>query len=186
MDLVRGALRSRHLSRRTEEAYTGWIRRFIIFQGKRHPRDMGESEVSAFLSNLATHRQVSASTQNQALAALLFLYKAVLGRPLAWVGGVVHAKRPHRLPVVLTRDETQQLLARLSGLPRLAAALLYGSGLRVLEALTPRVKDLDLDKREILSATARGARTGAPSYRSPCSGTCAAICTGSSSSTAAI
>ena len=117
----------------------GWIRRFILFNGKRHPDEMGESEITAFLSHLATHGQVSASTQNQALAAILFLYRQVLGRELDWLAGIVHAKRPERLPVVLSRDEAAAVLARMQGVPALMASLLYGSGLRVLECAPLRV-----------------------------------------------
>jgi integron integrase len=139
----------RHLSPRTETAYRGWIRRFILFHRKRHPDTMGASEVSAFLSSLATAGRVSASTQNQALAALLFLYATVLGRTLPWMDDLVRAKRPERLPVVLTRGEVCSILQRLGGPTSLVAGLLYGSGLRLLEALELRVKDLDLDRREI-------------------------------------
>ena len=158
MQQVRNAIRLKHLSRRTEEAYAGWIRRFILFHDKRHPRDMAEAEVAAFLTSLAQRGSVSASTQNQALAALLFVYKAVLGRPLGWVEGVVHAKRPQRLPVVLTRDEVRDLLGKLRGTSWLVAALLYGSGLRLLEALTLRIKDVDLEKQELHIRDGKGRR----------------------------
>ena len=158
MEQVRNAIRTRHLSRRTEKAYAGWIRRFILFHGKRHPRDMAESEVAAFLTSLAQHGSVSASTQNQALAALLFLYKAVLERPLGWIEGVVHARRPQRLPVVLTRDEARDLLGKLKGTCWLVATLLYGSGLRLLEALTLRIKDVDLEKHELHIRDGKGRR----------------------------
>ncbi len=127
----------------------GWIRRFILFHGKRHPATMGESEVGVFLSSLARERSVSASTQNQALAALLFLYAHVLGRKLAWIDGVARAKMPERLPVVLARTDVQTLLSRLQGPAALVCRLLYGSGLRLTEALTLRVKDVDLDRCEI-------------------------------------
>jgi integron integrase len=158
MEQVRNAVRRKHLSRRTENAYAGWIRRFILFHGKRHPRDMAEEEVAAFLTSLARGSSVSPSTQNQALAALLFLYKAVLERPLGWVEGVVHAKRPQRLPVVLTRDEVRDLLGKLKGTPWLVATLLYGSGLRVLEALTLRIKDIDLEKQRLHIRDGKGRR----------------------------
>jgi integron integrase len=141
---------------RTEEAYVAWIRRFILFNGKRHPDGMGEPEIAAFLSNLATRGQVSASTQNQALAAILFLYKQVLARELDWLGGVVHAKRPERLPVVLSRDEAAALLARMQGVPALMASLLYGAGLRVLECAALRVKDLDFDRHELTVRDGKG------------------------------
>jgi integron integrase len=156
MQRVRGAIRTRHLSPRTEEAYAGWIRRFIVFHDKRHPGDMGEAEISAFLSSLATRDRVSASTQNQALAALLFLYQVVLDRRLGRIDELVHAKRPQRLPVVLTRQEVRALLAKIGGVPWLVASLLYGSGLRVLEGLTLRVKDIDLERREVLVRDGKG------------------------------
>ncbi len=149
LDRVRLALRARHLSPRTEIAYVGWIRRFIVFHGKRHPDTMGESEVGTFLSHLAVERGVSASTQNQALAAVLFLYEHVIERKLAWVDGVVRGKTPERLPVVLSRSEVRALLSHLDGPELLVAILLYGSGLRLLEALTLRTKDIDLAKCEI-------------------------------------
>ncbi len=144
------------MSPRTEEAYIGWIRRFILFHGKRHPDVMGEPEVTGFLSHLATHQHVSASTQNQALAALLFLYERVLGRELEWLGGVVHAKRPDRLPVVLSRDEAKAVLERMEGVASLMGTLLYGSGLRVLECAKLRVKDLDFDRHELMVRDGKG------------------------------
>jgi integron integrase len=140
---VRSALRVRHLSRRTERAYVGWVRRFVVHHGLRHPRELGAAEVRAFLSDLAVRLRVSASTQNQALAALLFLYRDVLRQPLAPTDEVVRAKRPRHLPMVLTRPETRALLAAMEGAPALVAMLLYGSGLRLLECLSLRVKDLD-------------------------------------------
>ncbi len=133
LDQVRLAMRTRHMSPRTEEAYLSWIRRFILFHRKRHPGLMGEPEITSFLSHLAVVQHVSASTQNQALAALLFLYQRVLNRELAWLAGVVHAKRPDRLPVVLSRDEVKAVLERMQGAAGLMGALLYGSGLRLLE-----------------------------------------------------
>lgn len=156
LDRVRMALRSRHYSRRTEKAYVGWIRRFILFHDKRHPDTLGEGEIGAFLSSLATEGKVSASTQNQALAALLFLYREVLGRQLAWLGGLVQAKRPIRLPVVLNRDEAVALLGHLEGPVWIVAGLLYGSGLRLLEVLRLRVKDVDFDRREITVRRGKG------------------------------
>ncbi len=158
LDRVRAAIQVRHFSRRTEEAYVGWIRRFVLFHGKRHPSEMGEAEITAFLSHLATARRVSASTQNQALSALLFLYQQVLGRELEWLDGVVRAKAPHRLPVVLTRDEVRDVLDRMDGVPRIVATVLYGSGLRLLEGLQIRVKDLDLARGEITVRAGKGAR----------------------------
>jgi integron integrase len=149
LDRVRQAIRARHLSPRTELAYVGWIRRFILFHGKRHPETMGEAEIGAFLSALAVQRHVGASTQNQALASLLFLYHQVLGRRLQWIEDVARAKVPERLPVVLSPAQTRAVLERLEGPVALVAGLLYGSGLRLFEALQLRVKDLDLDRREI-------------------------------------
>jgi len=156
LDRVRGAMRTRHMSPRTEEAYIGWIRRFIFFHGKRHPDEMGEEEISGFLSDLAIRQHVSASTQNQALAALLFLYERVLDRELDWLGGLVHAKRPDRLPVVLSRDEVKAVLERMDGVMRLMATLLYGCGLRVLECASLRVKDLDFDRHELMVRDGKG------------------------------
>ncbi len=149
-------MRMRHMSARTEEAYVAWIRRFIFFHGKRHPDKMGESEITAFLSDLATNAHVAASTQNQALAALLFLYQRVLGRDLDWLANLVHAKRPERLPLVLSRGEVSAVLDRMGGVPALMATLLYGSGLRVLECAELRVKDLDFDRRELTVHDGKG------------------------------
>src|SRR5450759_4971394 len=143
LDQVRASLHARHYSRRTLRAYLGWIRRFIAFHGNRHPAQMGGVEGGAFLSHLAIDGKVSASTQNQALAALLFLYQQVLGRELQWLGDLVHAKRPKQVPVVLGRQEARDVLARLQGPVWLVCALLYGGGLRLLEALRLRVKDID-------------------------------------------
>ena len=141
---------------RTEKAYVAWVRRFILFHGKRHPDMLAEPEIAAFLSSLAVPGQVSASTQNQALAAILFLYGQVLGRQLDWLGDLVHARRPHRLPTVLTRDECRALLTRLACPYHLVGGLLYGGGLRLLEALHLRVKDVDLEGREILVRDGKG------------------------------
>jgi integron integrase len=156
LDRVRHALRLRHRSPKTEKAYVGWIRRFIIFNEKRHPSEMGAAEIERFLSSLAVDGGVSASTQNQALAAILFLYRHVLGIELPWMGGIVRAKRPVRLPVVLTRQEVCTLLGELSGRERLMAVLLYGSGLRLLECVRLRIKDIDFEKREILVRGGKG------------------------------
>jgi len=155
LDQFRERLRTLHYSARTEKAYVGWIRRFIFFHGERQPDDMAEAEIGAYLSSLA-EAKVSSSTQNQALAALLFLYEQVLGRELAWLGNIVHAKRPTRVPVVLGRDEVRTLLAQLDGIPWLVCALLYGGGLRLLEALQMRIKDIDLDRREITIRRGKG------------------------------
>jgi integron integrase len=158
LEEVRSAIRVRHYSIRTEEAYIGWIKRFILFHGKRHPKDMGEVEVGAFLSHLAVQRNVAASTQNQALNALVFLYKAVLERPLQEIGGVVRAKKPQKLPVVLTPQEVKEVLRYLEGGHWLVGCLLYGSGLRLLEAVRLRVKDLDFDHRAILVRNGKGGK----------------------------
>src|ERR687891_493464 len=144
LDQVREAIRMRHYSIRTEEAYVSWIKRFILFHGKRHPLEMGEDEITRFLSALAVHEQVSASTQNQALCALVFLYRYVLGLNLGWLDDVVRAKRPQRLPVVLTRLEVKALLGALEGVHWIMASLLYGAGLRLLECLRLRVKPSEL------------------------------------------
>ena len=158
LDRVRIAVRVRHYSPRTEEAYVMWIRRYILYHGKRHPSSMGADEVNAFLSSLAVKDHVSASTQNQALSALLFLYRHVLDEPLPWLNDIVRATRPARLPVVLTPDEVRAVLTRLSGTPSTVALLLYGSGLRLLEALQLRVKDVDFSRRQIVVRHPKGGR----------------------------
>jgi integron integrase len=158
LDRVRASLHARHYSKRTVQAYVGWVRRYIVFHGKCHPDQMGSVEVGAFLSHLAIDGKVSASTQNQALAALLFLYQQVLGRELEWLGDLVHAKRPKQVPVVLGRQEARDLLARLEGPVWLVCSLLYGAGLRLLEALRLRVKDIDLDRREIIVRRGKGGK----------------------------
>ena len=158
LDQVRDAIRRRHYSVRTEESYVHWIRRFIFFSGKRHPREMGAPEVTAFLSHLARDRDVAASTQNQALAALLFLYKEVLGQMLPWLDQVERAKRPARLPTVLSVAEVERLLAHMQGTKWLMASLLYGAGLRLRECLKLRVKDVDFDYRQILVRDAKGGK----------------------------
>lgn len=149
LDRVRIAIRVRHYSARTEKAYVQWIRRFILYHGKRHPSAMGANEVNAFLSHLAVDRTVSASTQNQALAALLFLYRHVLEEPLPWLGDLVRAQRPERLPVVLTIEEVREVIAQLEPPVKLVVQLLYGSGLRLLEALTLRIKDVDFARGQL-------------------------------------
>ena len=156
LDQVREAIRTRHYSYRTEEAYVGWIRRFILFHGTRHPAEMGKEEIEQFLTALATKRHVAASTQNQALAAILFLYKEVFERDPGWLDDVVRAKRPERLPTVLTRAEVEALLAALDGVPWVMAMLLYGSGLRLMECLRLRVKDIDFTRNEILVREGKG------------------------------
>ena len=154
--VVRATLRAKHYSPRTEEAYVGWIRRFIRFHEKRHPRSMGETEVVAFLSSLAVNGHVAASTQNQALSALVFLYGEVLGVELDWLQGLVRTKRPERMPVVLTQDEVRRLLSGLSETVWLMASLMYGAGLRLLECVELRVKDVDLATREIRVRDGKG------------------------------
>ena len=155
---VRLAIRRRHYSRRTEEAYVLWVRRFVRFHDLTHPTGMGAPEVTAFLTHLATERRVSASTQNQAASALLFLYREVLNRDLERLELVVRAKRPQRRPVVLTRHEVGTLLGHLTGDVHLVSLLLYGGGLRLLEALRLRVKDVDLERREISVRRGKAAR----------------------------
>ncbi len=156
LDQVRQQIRLRNYSIRTERVYAEWIKRFIRFHAYRHPAEMGAAEIEAYLTHLAVKRDVSASTQNQALAALLFLYKQVLKQDLPWLDNVVRAKRPQHMPVVLTRDEVQRVLARLSGVPWLVASLLYGAGLRLTEALRLRVKDVEFSRREILVRDGKG------------------------------
>lgn len=156
LERVRNAARVRHYSRRTEQAYVQWIRRYVRFHGTHHPAEMGEDELAAFLTGLATRGHVSASTQNQALSALLFLYRDVLGRRVDWLSSWARAKRPGRVPVVLTRDEVRAVHAKLTGEKWLVASLLYGAGLRLLEALTLRVKDLDFERREIRVRRGKG------------------------------
>ena len=148
--MQRQRIRVLHYSIRTEQAYVDWARRFILFHGKRHPRDMGAADVTAFLTHLAVERNVSASTQNQAKAALLYLYKQVLGADLPWLDEVVQAKRPRRLPVVLTPAEVRALLQHMDGAAGLVAELLYGTGMRLLEGLRLRVKDVEFARREIV------------------------------------
>ena len=158
LDRVRQAIRARHYSRRTEKAYTAWIRRYIFFHGKRHPAEMTSADVAQFLSHLATRGQVSASTQNQAFSALLFLYREVLGQQLAGLDDVVRAKRPVRVPIVLSRDEVAAVLRHLRGVPWLMASLMYGAGLRVLECARLRVKDVDFSRGEITVRDGKGSK----------------------------
>jgi len=155
LDQVRSQLRLRHYSYRTEQQYVAWIKRFILFHGKRHPASMGAPELEGFLSYLAVERKVAAATQSQALAAVLFLYKRVLGVDLPWLDNVVRAKKPVRLPVVLTPEEVRAVLGQLDGVYRLVASLLYGSGLRLMEAMRLRVKDLNFEYGQV---TVRGGK----------------------------
>jgi integron integrase len=156
LEQVREAIRVRHYSLRTEQTYVGWIKRFILFHGKRHPRDMGGQEVQQFLSHLAVAGHVAASTQSQALSALLFLYQQVLKQDIGWLDDVVRAKQPHRVPVVLTQDEVKAVLAHLSGTTWIMATLLYGAGLRLLECLRLRVKDVDFTYNQIVVRDGKG------------------------------
>jgi len=158
LDRVRDKIRLKHYSIRTESAYVDWVRRFVVFHNRRHPRELGPEHVEAFLSHLAVQCNVAASTQNQAKSALLFLYKEVLGSALPWLEKVESAKRPQRLPVVLTRTEVDAVLSRMHGTNGLIARLLYGSGLRIMEAVRLRVKDLDLEGCEILVRDGKGAK----------------------------
>jgi integron integrase len=158
LDQVRDRLRVKHYSIRTETQYVQWIRRFILFHNKRHPRDMGAAELEAFLTHLAVAGRVAASTQNQALSALLFLYREVLATDLPWLDNVVRAKTPQRLPVVLTRQEVAAVLGRMAGVHGLMARLLYGTGLRLMECVRLRVKDVDFKQAEILVRDGKGAK----------------------------
>jgi len=156
LDQVRTVMRLQHLSIRTEEAYVQWIKRFIIFHHKQHPQEMGGMEIRDFLAHLAVERKVARSTQNQALHALLFLYREVLRKELPPLIGIEMASKPPKLPVVFTRDEAQAVLAQLTGTPHLVASLLYGSGLRLLECLRLRVKDLDFKRHQITVREGKG------------------------------
>lgn len=157
LDQLRQQIRLRHYSLRTEQAYVGWAKRFIIFHGRRHPASMGAAEVEQFLSHLASERNVASATQGQALSAVMFLYKSVLKTDLPWLENVVRSARPRRLPVVLTQAETRAVISHIQGTHWLIAALLYGSGLRVMEALRLRAKDIDL---KFLQLTVRDGKGG--------------------------
>jgi len=156
LEQMRAVIRTKHYSLRTETAYLQWARRFILFHRKRHPLSMGKTEVEAYLSHLAVKRNVSAATQNQALSALLFLYRQVLNVELPWLDDVIRAKKPTRLPVVLTETEVRRLLACLSGVSWLMLSLLYGTGMRQIELLRLRVKDIDFEKRSIIVREGKG------------------------------
>jgi len=155
---VRNAIGRLHYSDRTEETYVHWIKRFIYFSDKRHPAELGAEEVTAFLNHLARERNVAAATQNQALSALLFLYKEVLAQPLPWLDQLERAKRPARMPTVLTRGQVQRLLGAMHGTKWLMASLLYGAGLRLRECLKLRVKDIDFEYRQILVRDGKGGK----------------------------
>lgn len=158
LDVVRNRLRARHFSIRTEDTYLGWIRRFIRFHHMRHPAEMGRVEVEAFLTHLAVDGKVAASTQNQALSSLLFLYKEVLELDIGWLSDVVRARRPERLPVVLSADEVRRVMAHLEGIHHLMVSLMYGSGLRLMEVLRLRVKDVDFEYRQITVRDGKGGK----------------------------
>jgi len=156
LERVRQVIRRKGYSYRTEQAYVQWIRRFILFHGKRHPASMGPAEIEAFLTHLAVERHVAPSTQNQALQAILFLYREVLQSPITERLHFTYAKRPQRLPTVLTRDEARRVLAAMQGVPKLVAQLLYGSGLRLAEALRLRVQDLQFETRQVWVRDGKG------------------------------
>lgn len=158
LDQVRDTLRVKHYSIRTEESYIQWIKRFIYFHNKKHPADMGEAEITAFLTHLAVNKNVTPSTQNQALSALLFLYKQVLNIDLLWLDGVTRAKRPSRLPEVLPKEQVMQLLDAIPGTNGLIARLLYGTGMRLLEAMRLRVQDVHFEYRQIIVRQGKGAK----------------------------
>lgn len=156
LDQVRGVIRLKHYSIRTEESSVGWIKRFILFNAKHHPKDMGAEEITRFLTHLAVNGRVAAATQNQALNALLFLYRDVLKIELPWLDGIERAKKPARLPVVFTRDEVKRILAQLDGTLWLMASLIYGSGLRLMECARLRVKDIDFAYAQLVVRDAKG------------------------------
>ncbi len=158
LDQMRARIRVKHYSIRTETQYVQWAKRFILFHNKRHPQEMGADEVEAFLTHLAIDGHVSASTQNQALSALLFLYKEVLAIDLPWLNNVVRAKQPQRLPVVLTRSEVREVLAQIKGVHGLMANMLYGTGMRLMECVRLRVKDVDFERNEILIRDGKGGK----------------------------
>jgi integron integrase len=158
LDQVRDRIQTLHYSIRTEQAYLGWIKRFILYHNKRHPKDMGKQEIEAFLTHLAVVRNVSPSTQNQALNAILFLYKQVLGIEVVWLEDVTRAKKPERLPVVLTSDEVMMIFSHLDGIKSLVARLLYGTGMRLMECLKLRVKDIDFARKEIFVRHGKGGK----------------------------
>jgi integron integrase len=158
LDLVRDVIRRKHYSIRTEQAYVDWIKRFIVYHNKRHPTEMAEEEVAEFLTHLARDLNVAASTQNQALSALLFLYKEVLKDEIGWLEKVERARKPAKLPVVLTRSEVKEIFARLHGTPKLMAGLLYGSGLRLMECVRLRVKDIDFALAQITVRDTKGGK----------------------------
>ena len=155
LNQVRAAIRMKHYSRRTEEAYVGWIRRFVLFHGKRHPEEMGAVEIHQFLSHLALNENVAASTQNQALCAIIFLYKQVLKQEVGEIENIVWAKKPKKLSVVFTRSEVKSVIKQLSGKKWIMANLLYGAGMRLLECLRLRVQDIEFDYKQIIVRDAK-------------------------------
>jgi len=156
LDQVRDSIRKRHYSIRTEEAYINWIKRYILFHGKRHPTEMGEKEIAAFISHLASGRKVAASTQNQALNAIVYLYKHVLRIEIGDLGQMKRAKKPEKLPVVMSKEEVKHVLAAMSGLSQLMAKLLYGCGFRLMECVRLRVHDIDFDRNQITVRDGKG------------------------------
>ena len=158
LDLIRNKIRVKHYSIRTEQAYVDWSRRFILFHGKRHPEQMGAKEVATFLSHLAVDRNVAASTQNQALSAILFLYREVLEIDLPWLENITRAKKPQRLPVVLSNKEIQSVFSHIEGTHLLMASLMYGSGLRLMECVRLRVKDVDFSHHQVVVLSGKGGK----------------------------
>jgi integron integrase len=156
MDLVSDAIRIKHYSHRTEQTYKDWIKRYILFHGKKHPKDMGAGEIQAFITHLAVEKHVAASTQNQALSAILFLYRQVLHIEIALPTDIIRAEKSKTLPVVLTHQEAMRVISAMSGLPQLMAKLLYGSGLRLMECMRLRVKDIDFGNRQIIVRDGKG------------------------------
>ena len=167
LDQLRAEIRLRHYSLRTEQIYIHWVRRYILFHGKRHPSTMGEREITAFLTYLTVNRHVAASTQNQALSAILYLYRNVLHMQLEWLDDVVRAERPQRLSVILSRDELGRLLSCMHGVYGLIAKMLYGTGMRKMEYLRLRVQDVDFHYRQIIVHSGKVTRTGLPLRRAP-------------------
>jgi len=158
LDRLREALRSRHYSRRTEETYCHWVKRFIFFHNMRHPAEMAEAEINVYLTHLAVKEKVSASTQNQALSALLFLYRHVLDRKVGDLGEVIRARKPRHVPVVMTRQETREVMSHLKGDKWLMASLMYGAGLRLMECLRLRIQDVDFARNEVTVRDGKGAK----------------------------
>lgn len=158
LDQLKAALRTRHYSHKTEQAYVFWARRFVLFHNKRHPKEMGENEINQFLSYLAVKEHVSASTQNQALCAIIFLYKNIVKKEIGEMQGLIWAKKPNKLPVVLTREEVKSLFAHLNGVAELMAGLMYGAGLRQRECLGLRIKDIDFGYKQITVHNSKGAK----------------------------